>query len=48
MSQTFYDRLAETLEEIEAEGLYKRERTITRSNSPRLMCAEQTAPSAMS
>lgn len=29
MSQTFYDRLAETLEEIEAEGLYKRERTIT-------------------
>jgi glycine C-acetyltransferase len=29
MSQTFYDRLSETLEEIEADGLYKRERTIT-------------------
>jgi glycine C-acetyltransferase len=29
MSQTFYDRLAETLEEIDSEGLYKRERTIT-------------------
>jgi len=29
MSQTFYDRLADTLEEIEADGLYKRERTIT-------------------
>ena len=29
MSQSFYDRLTETLSEIEAEGLYKRERTIT-------------------
>ncbi|MFW6412500.1 MAG: glycine C-acetyltransferase [Oceanicaulis sp.] len=29
MSQTFYDRLDETLKEIEADGLYKRERTIT-------------------
>ena len=29
MSQSFYDRLDETLKEIEAEGLYKRERTIT-------------------
>jgi glycine C-acetyltransferase len=29
MSQTFYDRLTETLAEIEADGLYKRERTIT-------------------
>ena len=29
MSQSFYDRLDETLEEIEADGLYKRERTIT-------------------
>ncbi len=29
MSQSFYDRLTETLSEIEAEGLFKRERTIT-------------------
>ena len=29
MSQSFYDRLTETLAEIDAEGLYKRERTIT-------------------
>ncbi|WP_306015680.1 glycine C-acetyltransferase [Oceanicaulis sp. MMSF_3324] len=29
MSQSFYDRLTETLSEIEADGLYKRERTIT-------------------
>ena len=29
MSQSFYDRLDETLKEIEAEGLFKRERTIT-------------------
>lgn len=29
MSQSFYDRLDETLQEIEADGLYKRERTIT-------------------
>ncbi|MEQ8404453.1 MAG: glycine C-acetyltransferase [Oceanicaulis sp.] len=29
MSQSFYDRLGETLKEIEADGLYKRERTIT-------------------
>ena len=29
MSNSFYDRLGETLQEIEADGLYKRERTIT-------------------
>ena len=29
MAQSFYDRLKETLEEIEADGLYKRERVIT-------------------
>ena len=29
MSQSFYDRLTETLAEIDADGLYKRERTIT-------------------
>jgi glycine C-acetyltransferase len=29
MSTSFYDRLGETLQEIEADGLYKRERTIT-------------------
>ncbi len=29
MSTSFYDRLDETLQEIEADGLYKRERTIT-------------------
>lgn len=29
MSQSFYDRLTETLSEIDADGLYKRERTIT-------------------
>ena len=29
MSESFYDRLKETLEEIESDGLYKRERVIT-------------------
>jgi glycine C-acetyltransferase len=29
MSASFYDHLTETLKEIEADGLYKRERVIT-------------------
>jgi hypothetical protein len=46
--KSFYDRLSETLQEIEAEGLYKRERTITSQQFSEIDVRKPMAGNAMS
>lgn len=47
MAQSFYDHLSETLTEIEADGLYKRERVITSQQSSRIEVAANGASSSV-